>query len=113
MVSALRLHLAPMKCSRDHEEQSRPVELAQEEPWPAGVEAVFDGAVFLVEASQRRVAALPDRCGAGRVVGGSGVDVTRRLFPEGEAQGRWVSNICTIRGPASERRASPLCSTVR
>lgn len=78
-------NLALMKLGRYFREQGRPVVLARGDRLPARAEAVFASAIFTSDSTRRRLGVLGERYGDALVVGGSGVDVARRLAPEAEA----------------------------
>ena len=75
-------NLALMKLSRYYREQGRKVVLARESLKTKGVERVYASSVFFTPPSTRRVSALREWYGDSLIVGGSGVDIHRRLPPE-------------------------------
>ncbi|MGA2403278.1 MAG: hypothetical protein ABSG91_16480, partial [Syntrophobacteraceae bacterium] len=75
-------NLALMKLSRYFKEQGRNVILARHEAFITGVEAVYASCVFSRAISQRRLLRLRKYYGNSLMVGGSGVDIRKRL-PEG------------------------------
>ena len=75
-------NLALMKLSRYYREQGRKVVLARKSCKINGVEKVYASSVFFTPASTRRVNALREWYGDSLIVGGSGVDIHRRLPPE-------------------------------
>lgn len=77
-------NLALMKLSRFFKEQGRRVILARHDALASGVEAVYASCVFSLPASQRRVLKLRKYYGDSLVLGGSGVDIAKRLPKEVE-----------------------------
>lgn len=78
-------NLALMKLGSHFKSRGKTVELARGETKATGVEAVYASAVFFTPASRRRMERLRQRYGDALVVGGSGVDLTRRLPREIES----------------------------
>lgn len=72
-------NLALMKLSRYHKGQGREVVLARKGEKIRGVDAVFASCVFSGEVSRRRIEKLRRWYGEGLDLGGSGVDLQRRL----------------------------------
>ena len=75
-------NLALMKLSRHFKEQGRHVILGRREAFMTGVEAVYASAVFYRPPTQRRVERLKKYYGDTLIVGGSGVDIGKRLPEE-------------------------------
>jgi hypothetical protein len=80
-------NLALMKLSRHFKEQGRRVRLIRKGDLVEGAEVVYASCVFFTPASKRRVEKLRDYYGDSLVIGGSGVDLKRRLSPEVEGLG--------------------------
>lgn len=78
-------NLALMKLSRYFKEQGRRVHLARRESRVLGPERVYGSSVFYTNASSRRVQKLRNFYGDALTLGGSGVDIERRLPAEIEA----------------------------
>lgn len=72
-------NLALMKISRYFKEQGRKVVLARKESFIKGVEAVYASCVFFSCSSQKRIESLKNFYGESLILGGSGVDVDKRL----------------------------------
>jgi hypothetical protein len=75
-------NLALMKLSRHFKLQGRRVQLMRKDEFVEGAEVVYASCVFSTPASKRRVGKLRDYYGDSLVLGGSGVDLKRRLSPE-------------------------------
>ena len=72
-------NLALMKLSRHFKEQGRRVILARHEAFVRGVEAVYASGVFSRPVTQKRMVKLRKYYGDALVVGGSGIDLEKRL----------------------------------
>ena len=72
-------NLALMKISRYFKEQGRKVVLARKDSFIKGVEAVYASCVFFSFSSLKRIKRLQKYYGESLVLGGSGVDVFKRL----------------------------------
>ena len=83
-IDSLLPNLALMKLGRYFKEQGKRVILAGSEARPKGVEVVYASCVFFKPTSQQRVRLLQSYYGDALVLGGSGVDVTKRLPVEVE-----------------------------
>jgi hypothetical protein len=75
-------NLALMKLSRHFKLQGRRVQLIRKDESVEGAEVVYASCVFSTPASKRRVEKLRDYYGDTLILGGSGVDLKRRLSPE-------------------------------
>jgi len=75
-------NLALMKLSRYFKEQGQRVVLARHDAFLTGVETVYASCVFFRPASQHRVRMLRRHYGDALIVGGSGVDIGKRLPEE-------------------------------
>lgn len=75
-------NLALMKLSRHFKEQGRHVILARHEAFMKGVDAVYASGVFCRPLTQNRIDSLCRYYGNALVVGGSGIDLEKRLPPE-------------------------------
>jgi hypothetical protein len=78
-------NLALMKLSRYFKEQGRRVILARKNCQIKGADVVYASCVFSSSASSQRIAELRKYYGESLIVGGSGVDIRRRLPPEIES----------------------------
>ncbi len=72
-------NLALMKISRYFKEQGRKVVLAGKSSFIKGVEAVYASCVFFSCSSQKRIESLKNFYSESLILGGSGVDVDKRL----------------------------------
>lgn len=72
-------NLALMKLSRYFKEQGKRVVLARHDAFLTGVETVYASCVFFKPTSQHRVRMLQKHYGDALIVGGSGVDIGKRL----------------------------------
>lgn len=72
-------NLALMKLSHYFKEQGRRVILARKESFIKGVETVYASCIFYSPVSQRRISKLRDYYGESLILGGSGVDIRKRL----------------------------------
>lgn len=75
-------NLALMKLSRHLKAEGRKVVLSKRDELLRGVETVYASCVFSIAPSQRRVERMRRIYGDSLIVGGSGVDLDRRLPPE-------------------------------
>lgn len=75
-------NLALMKLSQHFKLQGRKVKLIRKDEFVKGAEVVYASCVFSTPASRRRVEKLRNYYGDSLVLGGSGVDLKRRLSPE-------------------------------
>ncbi|MBL0700081.1 MAG: hypothetical protein JJV92_04285, partial [Desulfosarcina sp.] len=75
-------NLALMKLSRYYKEQGKNVILAQKEKLIKGAEMVFASCIFNFSSSMRHVEKLKKFYGTSLILGGSGVDVCKRLNKE-------------------------------
>jgi len=72
-------NLALMKLSRYFKEQGRTVILCRKERYIRGVDAVYASCVFSFSSSRERAASLHQFYGGSLILGGSGVDIHKRL----------------------------------
>ncbi|MCP3879455.1 MAG: hypothetical protein GY701_13865 [Sulfitobacter sp.] len=77
-------NLALMKLSRYFKAQGKETVLAGKAELPLGAEAIYASSVFSLASSKQRVDKLHKFYGDSLVVGGSGVDLRKRLPPEAE-----------------------------
>jgi len=80
-------NLALQKLSRHFKEPGRSVQLIRKGDLVKGAEVVYASCVFSSPASKRQVEKLKDYYGDSLILGGSGVDLKRRLLPEVEGLG--------------------------
>jgi len=78
-------NLALMKLARHYREHGREVVLTKGATRVKGVDVAYASAIFTATSATRRLQTLRQWYGEGLVVGGSGIDLARRLHPDVEA----------------------------